>query len=375
MEIKELVIIVHTKSHVEPVLDFLNNTNVRYKLFSPYLKSSLTNKKRFTLFNSDGNLLLTLIFALHKKSFISTQLYLRFFDFFATKYLKKLYKLNSNPKIVYSYALGALKIFKLNKEVYNGINILDRACPSIDYQMDILINNYRKRGIDLSYNVNNIGRMIIEYSEADYIFVPSKYTLTSFNSPFQNKLKVIELFGKFNSSQNISCLNCDYSFLSIGGNFVRKGFPELIDVFSIEPLNKYSLVIKSSAFLNDSNKAENIQLITGRLSEEELLKLYLSSDIFILNSIDEGFGMVVLEAMYLKRLVIVSKSVGSGELIDSGLNGFVYSNIEELCEIIQNLKNYDLEAIRNNGFNTAKKYSHEYYGQRWLNQIKEIENV
>ena len=85
--------------------------------------------------------------------------------------------------------------------------------------------------------------------------------------------------------------------------------------------------------------------------------------------------MVVLEAMYLKRLVIVSKSVGSGELIISGFNGFVYSNIEELCDIIQNLKNYNLEAIRNNGFNTAKKYSHKYYGQRWLNQIKEIENV
>ena len=38
MEIKELVIIVHTKNHIEPLLDFLNNTNVRYKLFSPYLK-------------------------------------------------------------------------------------------------------------------------------------------------------------------------------------------------------------------------------------------------------------------------------------------------------------------------------------------------
>ncbi|HEX7519522.1 MAG TPA: glycosyltransferase family 4 protein, partial [Candidatus Deferrimicrobium sp.] len=50
---------------------------------------------------------------------------------------------------------------------------------------------------------------------------------------------------------------------------------------------------------------------------------YLASDLFMMLSAFDTFGMVVLEAMASRLPVIVSANVGAKDLIEEGLNGFV----------------------------------------------------
>src|SRR5512140_2541127 len=50
---------------------------------------------------------------------------------------------------------------------------------------------------------------------------------------------------------------------------------------------------------------------------------YLASDLFMMLSAFDTFGMVVLEAMASRLPVIVSANVGAKELVEEGVNGFV----------------------------------------------------
>jgi UDP-glucose:(heptosyl)LPS alpha-1,3-glucosyltransferase len=50
---------------------------------------------------------------------------------------------------------------------------------------------------------------------------------------------------------------------------------------------------------------------------------YLASDLFMMLSAFDTFGMVVLEAMASRLPVVVSANVGAKNLVEEGVNGFV----------------------------------------------------
>ena len=56
---------------------------------------------------------------------------------------------------------------------------------------------------------------------------------------------------------------------------------------------------------------------------EGLERYYRASDIFIMLSRFDTFGMVVLEAMAAGLPVIVSPNVGAKDLVEEGINGFI----------------------------------------------------
>ncbi|MDG6220225.1 MAG: glycosyltransferase, partial [Candidatus Thermoplasmatota archaeon] len=79
--------------------------------------------------------------------------------------------------------------------------------------------------------------------------------------------------------------------------------------------------------------------VVGFVSEEEKLALYHQSDVFVLPSRAETFGMVLLEAMACKTPAIGAASGGITEVIRDGKNGllFKWGDAEELAEKIINI--------------------------------------
>jgi len=61
----------------------------------------------------------------------------------------------------------------------------------------------------------------------------------------------------------------------------------------------------------------------------EMEKYYLASDIFVMPSRYDTFGLAVLEAMSAGLPVIISKKVGAGDLVQAGKTGYV---LPENCE-------------------------------------------
>ncbi len=87
-----------------------------------------------------------------------------------------------------------------------------------------------------------------------------------------------------------------------------------------------------------SNKliSSNIN-ITGWKSRKEVLKLLNEQDIFILASLWEGLPISLLQAMYMKKICIVSNCIGNRDVIINNQNGFIANNLKDYIEILNNL--------------------------------------
>ena len=65
-------------------------------------------------------------------------------------------------------------------------------------------------------------------------------------------------------------------------------------------------------------------VLTGHVSQEELDCLYDLCEFTILPSVNEGFGLVVVESWLHRRPAVVTERAGISELIESGKNGILF---------------------------------------------------
>jgi glycosyltransferase involved in cell wall biosynthesis len=82
--------------------------------------------------------------------------------------------------------------------------------------------------------------------------------------------------------------------------------------------------------------SRNIE-ITGWVTRDEALQKLLSADVFLLPSLWEGLPISLLEAMYMKKVCIVSNIIGNKDVISNGVNGFVCNDVNEFIEAIKNV--------------------------------------
>lgn len=75
--------------------------------------------------------------------------------------------------------------------------------------------------------------------------------------------------------------------------------------------------------------------VTGWVGREDAMKKLAETGIFILPSLWEGLPISLLEAMFLKKLCIVSNVIGNRDVIRTGINGFIADTPEEFAHIIR----------------------------------------
>ncbi len=101
--------------------------------------------------------------------------------------------------------------------------------------------------------------------------------------------------------------------------------------------------------LRSTLTSKNIKII-GWVERKAVLNELEKNDIFILPSLWEGLPIALLEAMYLKKLCIVSNVIGNKDVIENGRNGFICENFQDYINIIQQVQNekYNLDEIEEN---------------------------
>lgn len=82
--------------------------------------------------------------------------------------------------------------------------------------------------------------------------------------------------------------------------------------------------------------APNIQ-VTGWKSREETLELLNKADVFLLLSLWEGLPISLLEAMYLKKVCVVSNVIGNKDVIVNRENGYIVKDEQECVEILKEI--------------------------------------
>jgi glycosyltransferase involved in cell wall biosynthesis len=109
--------------------------------------------------------------------------------------------------------------------------------------------------------------------------------------------------------------------------------------------------------IEDFSLKEEVKLMK-LMSQEELNRYYNLSDVVVLPSVNEGFGLVLVEAALCKKPVIGTNSGGIPDIIQDGVTGLLVppEDSKALASAIKNvLKNGDL----------ASRLSQSAYQQAW----------
>lgn len=120
--------------------------------------------------------------------------------------------------------------------------------------------------------------------------------------------------------------------------------------------------------LRDQLTEDNIS-ITGWLDRKEVLKEVNDSDIFILTSLWEGMPVSLLEAMYMKKICIVSDVIGNRDVINDRVNGYIATNTEEFKKNVRNILNIKEEKVSENAYNDIIQ---KYNIMSMINKYKEL---
>lgn len=268
-----------------------------------------------------------------------------------------------NADIVHGLATFSLKTATTVK-TNSGRFYLERACPHLTFQNKLLSEESDFLGIPFKPSSQEfMDRSLEEYSLADKIIVPSEYSLSSFISlgfphsklvkaPINSNFKV-----DFPKIASLKDSNCMFKVGFVGGNVVRKGLVYLVDAWTKLNLSNAKLLLKISPA--ELKRVPNLyEKICSNSSIEiipyvdDMEDFYKQCDVFCLPSIDDGFGMVVMEALACGTPVITTTNVGASEwLLDTKYNHVVaIKDSDALAEAILTYysdKNYLFESSCN----------------------------
>lgn len=119
--------------------------------------------------------------------------------------------------------------------------------------------------------------------------------------------------------------------------------------------------------------------ICGYMLREEVVKHLDQSDVFVMMSRNETFGLVYLEAMARGCITIASWREGFDGIIEDGVNGFLCEagNSNDLARVIKKIKQLtvaELSMISENAMKTARKLTDKNVAIQYLNSLQEIVN-
>ncbi len=98
----------------------------------------------------------------------------------------------------------------------------------------------------------------------------------------------------------------------------------------------------------DSFKSKNIT-VTGWLDNKDVRAFVSSSDIYISTSKYEGLSFAVLEALSLKKPVLLSNCTGNTDIVKKGMNGDLFDTAgEAIIKILQYYNNREMLNVMGN---------------------------
>lgn len=135
-------------------------------------------------------------------------------------------------------------------------------------------------------------------------------------------------------------------FLYIGQIIPRKGIDTLIHACSI--LTEQGVHDFHLAIVGDGEQLEELKELSQQKKlqdniewagwiEYSVLKQYWNdADVFVMPTLEDTWGMVILESMAFGKPVICSRMAGASELIEHGVNGYLINPLapSELAEIM-----------------------------------------
>ncbi len=212
-----------------------------------------------------------------------------------------------------------------------AVYICDRGCSHIGWQQPLLEAECDRVGTRWSGKPRTLDRELAEYERADLIVVPSTFAKASFVQSGVSHTKVVVV--PYGVNLDTFCpiareARNFFEVLYVGGLSWRKGAYDLVEAFeALEHPNKRLTIVGNisgdiKSALSVKLSAPNIRVM-GSVPQNRLKQFFGNSDVLVLPSIDEGFGLVLAEALACGCPIIATTNTGAPDLITNGVEGFI----------------------------------------------------
>jgi len=172
----------------------------------------------------------------------------------------------------------------------------------------VAVSNYTKNRLIDMYNINGDKIKVVFNGLSREIFPMSENELQNIKDKYGVPDKKVILF--------------------VGNIQERKGIGNLIEAFKLisEKVDSVLVIVgsgRSDAYIATIERlgVRSNVIFTGRVDDKDLIGFYHIADVFVLPSLLEGFGLVILEAMAAGKPIIASNSGGIPEIVESGVHG------------------------------------------------------
>jgi glycosyltransferase involved in cell wall biosynthesis len=262
--------------------------------------------------------------------------------------------------------------------------IIERGSSHMHYQTEILKEEYEKWGLNFTETHPGIyEREIKSYDDADRIAIPSLFVKRTFlkqgipenkliHVPYGTSLE--EFYPLPKEDHKFRVIHCGAISLQKGVQYLIQAFYEL-NLPDAELWLVGSITPEIEPFLS---KYKSDQIIyKGKHAQSKLRWFYSQCSVFCLASIQDGFGMVIPQAMACGLPVIHTTNTGGEDIVRNGIDGFCIPirDIEALKEKIlffyENSDKQD-EMGRNALEQARKSLTWDDYGEKITNAYLQI---
>jgi glycosyltransferase involved in cell wall biosynthesis len=224
---------------------------------------------------------------------------------------RRIEKLVGQIDIIHTWPLGALETLKTARKL--GIpTVLERCNAHTGFAMEVVRKECDRLGVTLppdhehAYNADKLSKEEEEYRLATRLLCPSEFVVKTFvDKGYPREQLVRHIYGYdekvYYPSDDPRDPKGGLTMISVGVCAVRKGLHFALEAWLKSPASKDGTFLIAGEFLPAYQeklasmlKHPSVKVLGHRDDVPELMR---KSDILVLPSIEEGFGLVITEAM------------------------------------------------------------------------------
>lgn len=300
---------------------------------------------------------------------------------------RRIEKLAGQIDIIHTWPLGALETLKTAKRM--GIpTVLERPNANTRFAMEVVQRECERLGVMLppdhehAYNAEKLEKEEDEYRLATRLLCPSEFVVKTFlDKGYTREQLVRHIYGYdenvYYPSNEPRDSKRGLKMLFVGVCAVRKGVHYALEAWLRSPASKDGTFLIAGEFLPAYQEKltsmlahPSVKVLGHRKDVPELVR---NSDILVLPSIEEGFGLVITEAMGSGCVPLASEACT--EICSHMKTGLMHriGDVETLTQHITML--YEdralLERLRVAGLEAAPGVTWTSAGRRLLDAYRE----
>jgi glycosyltransferase involved in cell wall biosynthesis len=237
------------------------------------------------------------------------------------------------PRKLFGWSQASLRSIQKNRKM-GGLSVLEHPMPHVNHWMQINQSFYDDPAFTVKpgysrFSRGMVRRMLAEYEAADFIDVHSSFARQTFISEGVDPSRIMVTPLGIDAStfpyaddERSACPKLRVGYL--GRLELFKGLPMMLPLTQryheeIQWTVTGRLLPEIKPFLKNLRHVS----VMGNLGRREVSKLLSQTDVLVFPSMNDAFGLVILEAMFHRVPVIASRTSAGPDIISHGEDGYL----------------------------------------------------